>query len=124
MDIFGVEYAAYEIKELAVNDNQLAVITWPDTGNNYVMKIFQLDSLLSESSDQEISHRTFEFDQNYTGLYSLDLHKSSISLVVEALVEEGEAAPPEGSMAALRPREGRKIPVVKLITFDFWNCET
>ena len=124
LDIFGVDYHD-EIKALEVNDNQLVVVTSP--GDHYVLKVFQLDSLLSESSDLEISHRTLEFDQNYVGLHSLDLHKTSISMVVEGVGEEEAASPPEGSMEAfvesMRPGGRRKLPVFKLITFDFWNCE-
>ena len=82
--VFGVEYDD-EIKALAVNDNQLAVVTVPE--DHYVLMVFQLDSLLSESPSQEISHRTFDFDQNYCGLHSLVLHQTSICVVLEGVGE-------------------------------------
>ena len=124
--VFGVEYDD-EIKALAVNDNQLAVVTVPE--DHYVLMVFQLDSLLSESPSQEISHRTFEFDQNYCGLHSLVLHQTSICVVLEGVGEEDEAPPPKGSMedsleAFSHGGRRRRIPKVNLITFDFWNCET
>ena len=126
LNIFGVDYED-EIKELAVNDSQLAVVTCQEFGDHYTLMVFQLDSLLSQTVDQEISHRTIEFDQNYIGLRRLDLHKTSISLVVEGVGEEYEEPPSEGSFEAsvesMRPGGRRRLPVFQLITFDFWNCE-
>ena len=91
--------ASYHFQNLQVNDNQLVV------GCMNVMLVYQLESLLSQSADQDISPRMLEIGQpGFFVCGELDMSKTSVSAVLERIDEENT------------------IKFI-LILFDFWNCQ-
>ena len=91
--------AYYQFEDLQVNANQLVV------GCQNVLLVYQLESLLSQSADQDISPRMLEIGQpGFFVCGELDMSKTSVSAVLERIDEEN---------------------TVKfiLILFDFWNCQ-
>ena len=91
--------ASYHFQNLQVNDNQLVV------GCMNVMLVYQLESLLSQSADQDISPRMLEIGQpGFFVCGELDMSKTSVSAVLERIDEE------------------KTIKFI-LILFDFWNCQ-
>ena len=90
---------AYYHFKWQVNDNQLVV------GYQNVLLVYQLESLLSQSADQDISPRMLEIGQpGFSVCGKLDMSKTSVSAVLKRIDEEN---------------------TVKfiLILFDFWNCQ-
>ena len=92
---------------LQVNSNQLAVLAWQHPGGQYVLLVFDLDCILSQSADQEICSRMFLLGQHYSFSFPTFLtywifsNKTSVTAVLKVIGMDTE----------------------KIITLDFWNCE-
>ena len=89
----------YGISSLQVNDNQVVVMVRQQPGGRAVILVYQLECLLSQSADQDISPRMLDIGQS--GLEaSFHLSNTSVSAGLARLVD-----------------------TFKIITMDFWNCE-
>ena len=84
---------------LYVNANQLVVSARQLQGGQEVLLVYDLDSLLSQSADQEIVNRIFHIGQPGSHVYEISLSKTSITAWLEG------------------------VDSVEFITMDFWNCQ-
>ena len=82
-----------------VSANQLVVKAWQPGDHQYVLLVYELDSLLSQSADQEIAPRMFEIGQQGFDISEIYLDKTSVSAGLQG------------------------TDTVKYISLDFWNAE-
>ena len=90
--------AFYGLQRFKVSDNQLVMNIIQESDDQTVLLVYQLDTLLSQSADHQISPRMFELGQSGS-FTTIHLNKTSVS----AAVEMGDK--------------------VKFLTLDFWNTE-
>ena len=90
--------AFYALLRFNVNDNQLVVNISQESDGQAVLLVYELDTLLSQSADHQISPRMFEMGQSGS-FTTIHLNNTSVS----AGLEMGDK--------------------VKFITLDFWNSE-
>ena len=84
------------------NANQLVMLlsTRQESVDRWFFLVFELDSLLSQAADQDISQRTLEIGEPGFHVSRFDLNKTFISAVLK-----------------------RNEPhTYKFITWDFWKC--
>ena len=84
---------------LFVNANQLVVSARQLQGGQEVLLVYDVESLLSQSADQEIVQRIFHIGQPGTHVYEISLNKTSITAGLEG------------------------VDSVEFVTMDFWNCQ-
>ena len=85
------------LKSFLVNDNQLVVMVRQASDDQDILLVYELDCLLSQSADQDISPRLLETHQSNSAI-RLALNKTSVSVAFSGADDR-----------------------VKFITFDFWN---
>ena len=82
-----------------VSANQLVVKAWQPGDHQYVLLVYELDSLLSQSVAQQIAPRMFEIGQQGFDISEIYLDKTSVSAGLQG------------------------TDTVKYISLDFWNAE-
>ena len=87
------------IKSFQVNDNQLVVMVRQQSDDQDILLLYQLDCLLSQSADPDISPRLLETNQRNSAT-QLTLNKTSVSVAFSGSDDR-----------------------VKFTTLDFWNCQ-
>ena len=90
--------ALYRFSSLKVNANQLVVAVRQQDGQLDLL-VYELDTLLSQSADQEIAPRKFLIGQPGFLVTEIYLDKTSVSTVLQ------------------------RGDTLKFISLDFWNCE-
>ena len=92
---------SFNLSGLYVNVNQLVVGARQQPGGETALLVYELEILLSQAADQDISPRVLQIDKPpYYHLNRIDVNKTSVNVLL---------------------RNGERY---KIITLDFWNCET